>query len=518
MYTDWKTKKNYSPKSIRLDAKNPRLHDVPGNSNQGVIANLLLSQYNRDIRSIAKSIVEKGYFPHEDILLIEERKKLVVVEGNCRICACLVLLNPGVAKDPRDKNHFTRLARKLPEPAKNSFKKIPCSIAPSREQAYILIESRHTSAPINPWTPYAQGNFYRSLLIEGRSIQELSEEFNRPASDIRGKIRVTGVSDIIMHLPEASLNPGEYTVDVKKTGEAAAIILRLLQSKEAQKFFGLKIDMNDVGNLLSNVSEEDFLRVLSSLAKDALLNKSTNGKPIIDTRILNDEDGRKAYLAKYSGDMPQGKSGHSFNSETFLGRGKSQSGTTSGDGDSASGTEPKPKTKRPTDQWLINPNVEIIIKNEKVRALVGEAQRLKWSSFPHTAGLLLRAIIECSLKSRMKDLGLWNGVVKANKGNPVVGLSKLIAQTFVHKTVLDDAELYEGFKSDFHTAAGNKRFKLVLDFIQHNDQHRITKEDLGEIRTRTEALIRHLVDTLPAIASNSTSSTDPSVEVETEPA
>jgi hypothetical protein len=76
----------------------------------------------------------------------------------------------------------------------------------------------------------------------------------------------------------------------------------------------------------------------------------------------------------------------------------------------------------------------------------------------------------------------------------------LIELTFDNKNVLDDAELYEAFKTDWHKSESNNRFKKVLDFIQHNDQHRITVEDLSEIRTRTAPLVRHLIETLPTIA------------------
>lgn len=256
--------------------------------------------------------------------------------------------------------------------------------------------------------------------------------------------------------------------------------------------------MDEEGNITGDLPDEDFLGVMSSLADDALVNKDVKGNPLIDTRILNDEAGRKKYLKNYSGYFPQGHRRGKFNSKDFLGRQAGSKPDNNNKGDRTS-THKKSKlrTKPKNDQYLVNTDVDVNIKSDKVKALIEEAQTHKWETTPHTSGLLLRSIIELCLKTRIKGLNLWKEVINLNKQNPIVGLSKLIEFTFTHKEILDDNELYEAFKADYHH--GMKRFKQVLDFIQHNDQHRLTTEDLRDIRMRTEPLVRHLVETLPSI-------------------
>src|SRR4051812_10281113 len=84
-----------SPASLSLDSKNPRLAQINQQaSERELIEELVLKE---DVHAIARSIVDSGYFPNEVLVAVREDSKLVIVEGNCRLAACKLLISPDAA-------------------------------------------------------------------------------------------------------------------------------------------------------------------------------------------------------------------------------------------------------------------------------------------------------------------------------------------------------------------------------------------------------------------------------------
>jgi hypothetical protein len=56
-----------------------------------------------DVLELVQSITASGFFPHEALIVAEEKGKKIVIEGNRRLAAVKVLLNPALAKDNADR-------------------------------------------------------------------------------------------------------------------------------------------------------------------------------------------------------------------------------------------------------------------------------------------------------------------------------------------------------------------------------------------------------------------------------
>src|ERR1051326_7796936 len=78
--------------NLLLDPNNPRIPDSGKElSQRDLIADLL---ENDKVYELARSIVTNGYYPVESLIVVIEKGKKYVVEGNRRLAALKLLLSP----------------------------------------------------------------------------------------------------------------------------------------------------------------------------------------------------------------------------------------------------------------------------------------------------------------------------------------------------------------------------------------------------------------------------------------
>ena len=143
-------------RDLDLDPENPR-HER-GLSRSAVIA-LFVKREN--IRRLARDIVENGLSPLERFGAIKDaQNELVVVEGNRRLCALMLLHDPSLAPSPDDRKAFERFATKF-DP---SGIELELQIFDSREEANIWLERKHLGENgglgIRGWDPVQQARHF----------------------------------------------------------------------------------------------------------------------------------------------------------------------------------------------------------------------------------------------------------------------------------------------------------------------------------------------------------------------
>src|SRR6266850_2511055 len=120
------TKWNTTEKSIGvlfLDPSNPRIPPTPKSlSEPELIEELVLHD---DVLQLAANIQANGFFPTEPLMAIRENGKLYVVEGNRRLAACKLLVNPDLAPE----SHKTRFKHLSTNIDTRQFNHIPVVIA-----------------------------------------------------------------------------------------------------------------------------------------------------------------------------------------------------------------------------------------------------------------------------------------------------------------------------------------------------------------------------------------------------
>ena len=93
---------------LSLDLLNPRIpQHVKDHNDIGQIRNHLLEK--EDVLRIASSIANNGYHRSAVAIVCEEGGQLVVLDGNRRLAACQLLLNPKLAPNARAKKQLENL-------------------------------------------------------------------------------------------------------------------------------------------------------------------------------------------------------------------------------------------------------------------------------------------------------------------------------------------------------------------------------------------------------------------------
>ena len=177
---------------LYLDPENPR-HE-PIQNQPEIIAHLL---QNELVRNLAKDVAANGLSPLEVIGVIKEKSgQYVVVEGNRRTCALILLNDPDLCHNNEQAKYFRKIS--------NSSSKYPsqvnCVLFESRDDAYIWIERRHEGEQggigTRPWDAVQKT---RQSLRKGKkdenalaqSLIDYAKKYNFLPAKLEGKYLTT---------------------------------------------------------------------------------------------------------------------------------------------------------------------------------------------------------------------------------------------------------------------------------------------------------------------------------------
>lgn len=123
-----------------------------------------------DVREVMMSIAASGFFPHEPLIVAQEKGKNIVIEGNRRLAAVKVLLNPAVAE-----SYATNIPVISAE-AKKALAVLP-TVVGSREKTWRYLGFKHVNGPAK-WGSYAKSKY----------IARVHREFDIELADIASQI------------------------------------------------------------------------------------------------------------------------------------------------------------------------------------------------------------------------------------------------------------------------------------------------------------------------------------------
>ena len=132
---------------LAFDLKNPRLpeFDLTDNATETDVIQVLWKAM--DVKEIVMSIAASGFFPHEPLIVTQEGEKNVVIEGNRRLAAVKLLLNPSLAGMDVDLPDITEDDRK-------KLQELP-TVRGTREEAWRHLGFKHVNGPAK-WSSYAK--------------------------------------------------------------------------------------------------------------------------------------------------------------------------------------------------------------------------------------------------------------------------------------------------------------------------------------------------------------------------
>ena len=151
---------------LTFDLKNPRLpeFDLTSNSTEEEVIQVLWE--TMDVNELVLSIAASGFFRHEPLIVTREKGKNIVIEGNRRLTAVKVLLEPAIAEDLKAD------VPPIAKGAREALRELP-TISGTREDAWRYLGFKHVNGPAK-WSSYAKSRYiadvHRNFGVELKEI------------------------------------------------------------------------------------------------------------------------------------------------------------------------------------------------------------------------------------------------------------------------------------------------------------------------------------------------------------
>lgn len=209
---------------LLLDQQNPRIPREKQSLTQDELTAFVADEYFS--LAIAKSITAHQYFPSEPLIAIPATKPgyFIVVEGNRRLAALKLLLNPDLRARLADRKEWDTL------PLENVPKKVPVVKVQGRRDVAPIIGYRHISG-IQPWDAHAKARYIADQIEGGMSFAETAAEVGESEAEVRMNYRNYRISE---QAEKLSIEP--EAVDGMKNG--FGVFTRAMQSGNLRDFIG----------------------------------------------------------------------------------------------------------------------------------------------------------------------------------------------------------------------------------------------------------------------------------------
>lgn len=266
---------------LLFDNENARFAGTRLKATQKDIAKNLWEEMNLD--ELIISIAVNGYYKQEPLLVVKNDSKYVVVEGNRRLAAVKILLNPDLAK------YVGARVSDLPKLRLDLVKELrylPVIVYNNRNELWSYQSFRHVNGP-RSWSAISKAEFVAHLR------QKLGISFDDILRSIGDKNRTS----IKMYNGLMVLRQGEKITRFTRDDASAARInfshlYTLIQYPDTRKFLGIdKYDISEPfpGNPVPTSKKKELEEVLlwlfgSKSAKIESIIKSQNP----DLRMLDD--------------------------------------------------------------------------------------------------------------------------------------------------------------------------------------------------------------------------------------
>ncbi|HWH31368.1 MAG TPA: hypothetical protein VNU01_01715 [Egibacteraceae bacterium] len=170
------------PLQTELDPRNPRLTDEEEGSSQDDLRRILVDKFK--VFEVAESIAKSGWLPLDPMVGVEEEGVLRIVEGNRRLAALQLLLDPELA--PKNKPQWAGLAGGLTAEVREAISSVEVLVAPSRDHADVesYIAFRHV-AGVLPWPALEKASYIAHLVTQGYTYEDIAARISSYPSHVR---------------------------------------------------------------------------------------------------------------------------------------------------------------------------------------------------------------------------------------------------------------------------------------------------------------------------------------------
>lgn len=377
-YASWPTKR-CSVTSLLLDTQNPRLPQSGGALTQKQMIEELVT--HDAVFELAKDISTQGFFPTEILLGVKDGDHVVIVEGNRRLAALKLLINPELAPQ----THLEKFRRLSEAVTPKSIEKVNVTLAPSRQAATPILLSRHIGLSVQGWSRPMQARFYRQLLELKVTPDELVQKYGVSQADLQKYVQADAVYRLACSLdfPEA------VKTQVQDTRQFPLSTLeRLVTSQPVREFLQLKPDPNQV--LVSTAKSDEFLKAFRRIVEDVATGK-------VDSRKANDEPAIRKYVEDIAAVKPKSGGKGKFALRDHLSQTEKPSGPVS--------TQPTKPRNGSKSKSVLPKSLKCFCQDTRTEAIHAELRRLDVAKHPNASAVLLRLLLEFSVSLYLDTTG-----------------------------------------------------------------------------------------------------------------
>ncbi|MCM1234023.1 MAG: hypothetical protein NC489_28295 [Ruminococcus flavefaciens] len=394
------TTKEIQLDELYLDEKNPRFI-VPPNPSQQSIVDYLIE--NEEVERLANDIAKSGGLnAGERVIVTEENERWIVLEGNRRICACKILMNPSLLANRRLAS-VDKISLLINDELKQSVSVVNADVMKNRLEAQSSLAAKHIDG-IKRWSTISKHKFFALEFDAGKSIKEISMITGVSEAKIKTGLKEYRIIDYVLKLPFWTQEEREEYLNLQ---EIKTTRLTRLFSTQPSKTEGkrlreiIDLDYDDNYFIKSSLAKDVFDKILHIAAQAAFIpdyasdfngTRSTyedipqlmqfleENKLIIENKFGN----KNVYVA------PESKANADVNSETS---------------EKMSGKEEKKAVNATSNKQftskrnvLIPEDFKVSCTAVKINDIINELKRLNFSYCVNAQAVLLRVLLELSLK------------------------------------------------------------------------------------------------------------------------
>lgn len=164
---------------LLLDEDNPRLPNFSSTPSQEELTSYIAKEYA--IAELMDSFVINGYFDEEPLVAIPDRSgghNLIVVEGNRRLVALKLLLEPGLVnslRDPVSSRPMRISVPKIGRAKQGQLRSVPVRIYETRAEILPYLGYRHITG-VMPWDSYPKARYVAQLIQQGTDLKSIQRK------------------------------------------------------------------------------------------------------------------------------------------------------------------------------------------------------------------------------------------------------------------------------------------------------------------------------------------------------
>jgi hypothetical protein len=452
-----------------LDPENIRLQVEVKSSQEALINDLF---FNENAMQVLESIAANGFFPDEVPVVINEDKKLTVIDGNRRVAALKVLARPEIVPSKEI------AIKEILKTANPSISEVEVVVAPDRDSVRHFLASKHTQNTRRPWRPLRQAYFYKAELERGKTVKDLRDDY--PTVDIGKFLRLINVHKIAKSIQYDSEQIAKK-VNNERTFPSSTIE-RLYEDKQVRDFLGFDFDGD--GEVKINIDKKEFEKGFKRVVQDVV-------EKAVDSRTLNNETSRKTYLSNFpKSDIPN--------------RTKDGKIITSKDFNEASLAYTRRRTR------LAPKDVKFTLQSPGVRRMLKELQAIDYHKFPNASHDLLRSFLECSLKAYFDHCG---NSIKPAKNKSYVFLDDVLKAFKSEMDANNNTQLSQVTQKIISDTTMLSYSAQAMNATNHNPSVFAIDKEVEDAWDAMEKLFRYILDPKPKQNAKNNSQKKPKVSL-----